>query len=80
MSPTTKMNTESIRVQIELLKNKLDSIEETLNVQEEALDLLYKKSKCLFEDAIKETQTCSQENIMRKAFTNGRIPKILFKN
>ena len=79
MSTGAKMSTENIRVQIELLKNKLDNIEETLNVQEEVLDLLYRKSKSLFEDAIKETRTFSQEDIIRRAFTKGRIPKILFK-
>lgn len=79
MSTGVKMSTENIRVQIELLKNKLDNIEETLNIQEEVLDLLSRKSKSLFEDAIRETRTFNQEDIMRKAFTKGRIPKILFK-
>lgn len=79
MSTGVKMSTENIRVQIELLKNKLDNIEKTLNVQEEVLDLLSRKSKSLFEDVIKGTHSFSQEDIMRRSFTKGRIPKILFK-
>lgn len=77
MSTNSKMSAENIRVHIELLKNRLDNIEDALNVQEEVIDLLYEKSKSLFEDALKETKSLNEGDIIKKAFKKGRIPKIL---
>ncbi|MBI3591653.1 MAG: hypothetical protein HY094_09800 [Candidatus Melainabacteria bacterium] len=73
-------NLKNIRTQIELLKERLDNIDKTLNTQEEVLDLLFEDSKSLLQEA----SICKQDNnnvvdIMKRAFTQGKLPKILFK-
>ena len=73
-------NLEKIRIQIELLKQRLDNIDRTLDLQEEVLDVLDENSKSLLQDALNKNQQGNSVNeIMKSAFTRGNIPKILSK-
>ena len=69
-----------IRTQIELLKDRLNNIDKTLEVQEEVLDLLYENSKSLLHDALyTDDESISVNEIMKRAFSGRTLPKILFK-
>lgn len=70
-----------IRQELESIKLRLDNAEKTLIVQEELLDELNQNTKSLLKEAfgLKET-TNLQEEIIRRQFPKGRLPKILFKN
>ena len=70
-----------IRHELESIKLRLDNAEKTLIVQEELLDELNQNTKSLLKEAfgLKET-TNLQEEIIRRQFSKGRLPKILFKN
>ena len=69
-----------IRTQIEFLKERLENIDKTLEVQEEVLDLLYENSKSLLHDALyTDDETVSVNEIMKRAFSGKALPKILFK-
>ncbi|OGI19193.1 MAG: hypothetical protein A3B68_05740 [Candidatus Melainabacteria bacterium RIFCSPHIGHO2_02_FULL_34_12] len=72
-------NLEKIKVQLELLKSRLDNVSQTLDMQEEFLDLLQEKSNLLLKEALIPSRYIdSTEAIMKKAFTKGKIPKILY--
>ena len=74
-------NLEKIRTQIELLKLRLDNINKTLNFQEDILNMLTENTRLLLKKvAITSVNPNSTEEIMKKAFSKGRIPKILFKS
>ena len=67
---------ETIKLQIDLLKKKLNNMDEILISQEKILNLIAEKSKTLFLEATQET---SPEEIMKKIFPHKKLPKILFK-
>ena len=75
--PNEKNNKlENIKLQIELLKHKLDNMDKILSSQEEALNAIDKKTKTL----LCESQfSPSPEEIIKKVFPDKKIPKILFK-
>ena len=60
-----------IKAQIEALKNRLESIDKTLSLQEKLIDLI--------SPAFCKEESNSVEKIMKKAFSKGSLPKILFK-
>ncbi len=78
---TSNKNLNNIRTQIDLLKQRLEGIDKTLELQEEILDLLHENSKSLIKDAISHNRNSSTaDEIMKSAFSKGKLPKILFKN
>ncbi len=78
---TTDSNLEKIRSQIELLKLRLENINKTLNFQEDILNMLTENTKLLLKEAtVTYSNPDSTCEIMRKAFSKGKIPKILFKS
>ena len=73
-------NLTTIRNQIDLLKQKLDNIDKTLELQEEILNLLEENSKSLIKDVLPtHRNTFSTDEVMKNAFSKHRFPKILFK-
>ena len=67
-----------IRIQIDLLKNRLDNINNILNIQEEAINELVENTKTLLKEAVvPSTSASSIQEIMKKAFSKGRLPNIL---
>ena len=76
----TSKNLQSIRNQIDLLKERLDGIGKTLDFQEEVLDMLYENSKSLIQDALFTEKNYSVDEIMKNAFKTKQIPKILYLN
>lgn len=79
MKQTTSDNLKKIRDQIEELKNHLDKIEQTINLQEEVINLLHKNLESLFHDAFQNSEATSVNEIMKKTFPSGKIPKVLQK-
>ncbi len=79
-SGNTNKNIEKIREQIDHLKVRLDNIDKNLDTQQEALDTLYENSKTLLNEAFNFKNKVSVEEIMKRAFSKGNIPKIIFKN
>ena len=78
---TSNKNLNNIRNQIDLLKQKLDGIDKTLELQEEVLDILQENSKSLIRDALSPNKgSYSVDEIMKSAFSKGKLPKILFKD
>lgn len=70
----------NIRNQIDLLKQKLDNIDKTLGLQEEALDLLEENSKSLIKDILPiHRNIFSTDEVMKNAFSKHKLPRILFK-
>ena len=69
---------ENIKSQIELLKKKLNSIDEILSIQEKALDLIDEKSKSLFIES-QLNNNLSPEEIMKNIFKTKKLPDILLK-
>lgn len=69
-----------IRQDLELIKLRLDNAEKTLIVQEELLDELSQNTKSLLKEAfgLKERANLEEE-IIRRQFPKGRLPRILFK-
>ncbi|MBI1857708.1 MAG: hypothetical protein HYR97_01110 [Candidatus Melainabacteria bacterium] len=58
----------------------MDSIQDILNSQEELLEILTENTKFLLTDAINNSkQLSSEEEIMKSAFTNRKLPNILKK-
>ena len=81
LNKTTDGNLEKIRTQLELLKLRLDNISKTLNFQEDILNILTENTRLLMKEVTAiPVNSNSTEEIMRKAFPKGRIPKILFKS
>lgn len=78
MNNNSENNLEKIKTQISFLKEKLDNIDKTLNVQEEAINTLHENSKSLLLEAMTH-ENSSVKQIMKTAFTKGKIPDIFFK-
>ena len=77
---TTNKNLATIRSQIDLLKQKLDSIDKTLELQGEVINLLEENSKSLIKDVLPgHKNTFSTDEVMKNAFSKHRLPRILFK-
>lgn len=74
-----KDNFEKIKMQLDLLKQRLNNIDITLNIQEEILGAVTQNTKILFEEALVPVSGESVEEIMKKALPKGKLPKILFK-
>ena len=72
-------NLEKIRVQIELLKKRINNMDKTLTLQEKAIDLIDEKSKALLREAQFTNINTSVEQIMKNAFKGKSLPKILHK-
>ena len=70
-----------IKAQIEALKNRLESIDKTLSLQEKLIDLISTEphKQLLNKPAFCKEESNSVEKIMKKAFSKGSLPKILFK-
>ena len=71
---------ERIRVQLELLKQRLENMDEILCIQEDILNLVNENTETL----LKTIPVTSENNlkvydIMKKAFKKGKMPGILFK-
>lgn len=70
----------NIRSQINYLKQKLDSLDKTINVQEQILEVLNEDTKKLFPDVLRPVNNSdSVEEIMKSAFSKGKLPKSLLK-
>ena len=76
----TNKNVENIRKQIDHLKVRLNNIDKNLDTQQEALDILYENSKTLLNEAFNFKNKVSVEEIMKRVFSEGKMPKIMFKN
>lgn len=75
-----ELSLEKIRSQIDQLKERLENIDKVLNVQEEAINLLHENTKALLQEAtVSYNNTDSTEEIMKKFFSTGKLPKILYK-
>ena len=70
-------NLEKIRVQIELLKKRINNMDKTLTLQEKAIDLIDEKSKALLREARFTNINTSVEQIMKNTFKSKTLPKIL---
>ena len=70
-------NLEKIRIQIELLKKRINNMDRTLTLQEKAIDLIDEKSKALLREARFTNINTSVEQIMKNAFSGKSLPKIL---
>ncbi len=70
---------ETIRVQIELLKKRINNMDQTLILQEKAIDLIDEKSKALLREAEFSNLNLPLEQIMKNAFKSKTLPKILYK-
>ena len=81
ISKNSDKKLENIRTKINVLKQRLENIDRTLIVQEKMLDLLNENAKLLFkeESGIKPKTNSNIEEVMKKCFTKGVLPKILFK-
>ena len=79
INDSKEKNLEKIRVQIELLKKRINNMDKTLVLQEKAIDLIDEKSKALLKEAQFNNLDLSVEQIMKKAFTRKTLPKILTK-
>ena len=72
-------NLERIRVQIELLKKRINNMDKTLSIQEKVIDLIDEKSKSLLREAQFSDINLSVEQIMKNAFSDKSLPKILLR-
>ncbi len=72
---------DNLRMQLDLLKQRLDNIDRVLNIQEEVLSLLNENTKFLYKEALvyNNVNNTSTNEIMKNAFSGRKIPKILFK-
>ena len=70
-------NLEKIRIQVELLKTRINNMDKTLILQEKAIDLIDEKSKTLLREAQFSSLNLSTEQIMKNAFKSKTLPKIL---
>lgn len=70
-----------IKAQIEALKNRLESIDKVLGLQEQLINLISTEThkRFLNNPAFCKEESNSVEKIMKKAFSKGLLPKILFK-
>lgn len=73
-----KKKLEEIRIELTNLKKRLDDVESILTSQEELLDLLSENTKYLLTDAL-GTKSFSEEDVMKMAFTSGKLPRLLKK-
>lgn len=70
----------NIRSQIDSLKQKLDNLDKTINVQEQILEVLNEDTKKLLPDVLRPVNNSdSVEEIMKSAFSKGKLPKSLLK-
>ena len=69
---------ENIKLQIELLKRKLNTIDKVLTIQEHAINLIDEKSKALFIES-GSNKNFTPEDIMKNIFSNKKLPNILLK-
>lgn len=73
-------NIEKIKLEIELLKRHLDKVENTLYSHEQFIDLATKHVESLLSEVLYNTINKDPlENIMKRAFSKGKIPNILLK-
>ena len=79
MTNNSDKNLERIRVQIELLKKRINNMDRTLTVQEKAIDLIDEKTKDLLKEAQFSNLDMSVEQIMKNAFSSKTLPKVLFR-
>ena len=71
---------ENIKAQLELLKQHLDNMDKILNVQEELVDLISKNTNLLPKEVLIPVENKNSVNeVMKKFFPKGQLPKILFK-
>lgn len=77
MTNNKEKNLEKIRIQIELLKKRINNMDKTLALQEKAIDLIDEKSKALLREAQLSGINLSVEQIMKSAFSGKTLPKIL---
>ena len=76
MTNERKNKLENIKLQIELLKHKLNNMDKILSLQEETLNTIDEKTKSLlFESQFSP----SPEEKIKQVFSNKKIPKIVFK-
>ena len=68
---------EKIRIQIELLKKRINNMDRTLVLQEKAIDLIDEKSKAILREAQFTNINTSVEQIMKNTFKSKTLPKIL---
>ena len=74
----TEINIENIKTQIDLLKQSLENIGKTLDLQENTLNILHEDRKTILCEVLaKNTSGNSIEEIMKNALSKGKIPKIL---
>ena len=77
MTDNSEKNLEKIKVQIELLKKRINNMDKTLVTQEKAIDLIDEKSKALLREAQFSNINMSVEQIMKNACPGKKLPKIL---
>ena len=71
---------DNLRTQITILKQRLENIGSTINVQEQILDILTENTKSLLKEAVPVSKSGdSVEEIIKRAFTGGKLPKSLSK-
>ena len=76
---THTRNLDGMRMQLELLKKRLDNMDSVLNIQEKMIDILSESTKEFPSTFKKDDNSTEQMQIMRNAFSNKKLPKILFK-
>ena len=70
-------NFERIRLEIDLVKQRFENLDHILRTQEEMLNHLADNTKSLLKDIFSSKKDNSIEEIMKKAFSNKQVPKIL---
>lgn len=70
-------NLERIKLEIDLLKQRFENLDHILRTQEEMLNHLAENTKSLLKDIFSSKKDSSMEEIMKNAFSNKKMPKIL---
>lgn len=71
-------NIENIRTEVKVLKQRLENINKALVNQEKTLNLLNENTKLLLTEALNPKNNFnSVEEIMKRAFSKGKLPNIL---
>ena len=70
-------NFERIRLEIDLVKQRFENIDHILKAQEEMLNHLAENTRSLLKDIFSSNKDNSIEGIMKRAFSNKQVPKIL---